>query len=285
MFSANRHAGHRENPPGEDHGARWRPADPLGEKLRAKLPGLARSVTRLPGVGPNPRAQAPRRAGHSPRSRRAARPRRAGSCATSRASGRSSRSRCSRPSRPRHRRSRARAFLPLSQGPADRRRDPRGAARAPGRRPRRARRLPARRGRSVQGRRHRRHRAGPVGARAPRWPIDIVQSAGSAGERRHAGQTDSGVASTCGSSRPTSSATCSSTHRLQGSTTWRCASARSAAACTSPSTGSSRTRPARPCAAPPRRRSTSALGSPWIPPELREGRGELAAAATVRCPT
>ena len=47
------------------------------------------------------------------------------------------------------------------------------------------------------------------------------------------------------------------------------------AGCTSPSTGSSTTRPARRCAARPRRRSTQRLGLPWIPPELREDRGEL----------
>ena len=68
-------------------------------------------------------------------------------------------------------------------------------------------------------------------------------------------------------------------HRLQGRTTSRCARRRSGAGCTSPSTGSSTTRRARRCAARPRRRSTSGSGCAWIPPELREGRGELEAAA------
>ena len=80
------------------------------------------------------------------------------------------------------------------------------------------------------------------------------------------------------SSSPTSSATCCSTSPAPRRTTWRCARRRCGAGCTSPSTGSSTTRPARRCAARPRRRSTSGSGCAWIPPELREGRGELEAA-------
>ncbi len=55
-------------------------------------------------------------------------------------------------------------------------------------------------------------------------------------------------------------------------------------ACTSPSTESSTTPTAARCAARARQEVYERLGLPWIPPELREERGELEAAAAGTLP-
>ena len=65
-------------------------------------------------------------------------------------------------------------------------------------------------------------------------------------------------------------------HGLGARTTSRCARRRCAAACTSPSTGSSTTRPARRPRCATEEEVYERLGLPWIEPELREDRGELA---------
>ena len=102
----------------------------------------------------------------------------------------------------------------------------------------------------------------PARARARRGRARAGRVGGHAGDGRASGCAPTPACrSTCGSSRPTSSATCSSTSPAPRSTTWRCATRRSARACTSPSTACSTTPPARRTAARPRRRSTRCSAS------------------------
>ena len=85
--------------------------------------------------------------------------------------------------------------------------------------------------------------------------------------------------STSRSSRPTSSATCCSTSPAPRPTTSRCARRRCGAGCTSRSTASSTTPTGETLRCATEEDVYARLGLPWIPPELREGRGELEAAA------
>ena len=101
---------------------------------------------------------------------------------------------------------------------------------------------------------------------------------GARGRRRRRSSRTTACASTCASCRRRATATCSSTSPARRTTTSRCARTRCAAASRSPSTRSPRSRPARSTRSRPRRRSTRFLGYDWIPPELREDGGELAAA-------
>ena len=71
-----------------------------------------------------------------------------------------------------------------------------------------------------------------------------------------------GWLSICASSGATASAACCSTSPARAATTRRCGPPRSSRACTSASTASSTTKPARRCAARPRRPCTSASGWP-----------------------
>ena len=144
-------------------------------------------------------------------------------------------------------------------------------------RSRRAGRLGAAPGRLGQGPRHHRHGLRPAGAAGRLRRARRHRERRIARRERRAGAHPHGRRrSTCAWSSPTSSATCCSTSPAPRRTTWRCARRRCAAGCTSPSTACSTTPPARRTAARPRRRSTSCSGLPWIPPELRENRGELA---------
>ena len=136
-------------------------------------------------------------------------------------------------------------------------------------------------GRLGQGPRHDRHRL----RRRRRWSEALDRAAdrrvgvSSRASRARGSCTHAGhEGRPARSSSPTSSATCCSTSPAPRRTTWRCARRPCAAACTCPSTGSSTTRRARRRAARPRRRCTARSGCDWIPPELREGRGELEAA-------
>ena len=101
---------------------------------------------------------------------------------------------------------------------------------------------------------------------------------GARARRRRRSSRTTACASTCASCRPRATATCCSTSPARSTTTSRCARTRCGAASRSPSTRSRSSRPARSTASRPRRRSTRFLGYDWIPPELRENGGELAAA-------
>ena len=146
-------------------------------------------------------------------------------------------------------------------GAGGRRAAGRGAARPPGVRSGRAGRVGAADDRQRQGPRRHRDRARPAGAgargrRSWSW-CEAAQTPGEAGVRL---RTHTGLRSTCGSSRPTSSATCCSTSPAPSSTTWRCAQRRSARDCTCPSMACSTTSPARPTAARPRQQVYALLG-------------------------
>ena len=107
--------------------------------------------------------------------------------------------------------------------------------------------------------------------------LDVIESVVLAGrERRPRAHPHAAWPSTCASSSPTSSATSCSTSPAPRRTTWRCARPRCAAACTSPSTAilDDATGETHRCAT--EEEVYALLGLPWIPPELREDRGELA---------
>ena len=260
-----RGAGHDRRDPGAGEAAREVPARPGGDDqaARASGPSAPGGCTRSSG---------------STRSRACARRLRQAGSASSRASAPRPSRRCSR------------RWTPYAQaGPAQRIVLSRALAvgeellaeiRAlPVDRPGRARRLGAAHGRERQGPRHRRH--GDRSRRAGRGGGGAAAGRGGLDARA---PTPSGSAptapstSTCGSSSRTSSATCCSTSPAPSSTTWRCATSRCAAGCTSPNTGCSTTAPATPTAAPTEAEVYALLGMEYIPPELREDRGELEAA-------
>ena len=162
----------------------------------------------------------------------------------------------------------ARAAHPAAAGDRDRR----GARRRPehaggSRRARPARRLRPPAGGQRQGHRPDRHHHPPThaGQEPGQARADRACQLGRQG-RREGAHPLGRRASTCGSRRPGSSATCCSTSPARARTTRRCARRRCAAACTSPSTASSTTPPASPTPTRPRRRSTSASASPTSSP-------------------
>ena len=115
--------------------------------------------------------------------------------------------------------------------------------------------------------------------------LDVDRERARAGRERGAGaHPHRRCASTCGSSRPTSSATCCSTSPAPRSTTWRCARRRCGAGLHVSEYGvlDDATGETHRCAT--EEEVYALLGLPWIPPELREDRGELGAAAAATLP-
>ena len=199
---------------------------PSATKLKAKFPRVADRGDQDPGRGREDRAPALRRArGHSA-SRTCARPPRASGSAASRASGRRSRRTCSPRSSSLGEEGPAERAAALGGAPG-RRGAGRGAARAPGLRGGRGRRIGPAAGRDLQGHRPDRDRLRPGGARAVarRAPARRRSRAraGAAGTRDRRPTT--GSRSTCGSSRPRPTGTCSSTSPARRSTTSSFASA------------------------------------------------------------
>ena len=245
---------------GEDHRARRDRRDPRRGEAAREVPAGADRDDAPAGPRAQARAAAVRRARASTRSTR---------CATA-----AEEQRIRDAQGLRRRRSRRTILAALDGRPAPASAAPRfvldralaiaepivgGAARAPGVRPGRARRLGAADGRHRQGPRRDRHRRTtrsrwPQAARRARRWSSRAGTPGEAGARVRDAHRAS--RSTCGSSSPTSSATCSSTSPAprQHNVALREAAVRRA--CTSPSTGCSTTRPARRTAARPRRRST-----------------------------
>ena len=233
----------------------------------------------LPGFGPKRARAALRRARRSTRSRRCARrPRRARSASSAASARRSRRTCCASLAAERGRRPAPRD--PALARAAGRRADRRRAARPPGRRPRRDRRLAAPAGRQRQGHRHHRHRLRPGGAdrdarRARRWSSPCTQP-GEAGARvvTHSGmKVDLRVVAPDQFGNVLQHFTGSKAHNVQ----LREAAVRARAARLRVRR-SSTTRPARRTRCATEEEVYERLGLPWIPPELREGRGELEAA-------
>ena len=182
------------------------------------------TITRLPGLGPKRVRTTLRRARHR-LARRAARG--GGDRAAARRQGlrrRSSRRACSpRSTAGVAERPAQRAVLP--HGARGRRAGRRGAARPPGGGPRRARGLRAPARRLGEGPGHHRRRRRPARRWPPRWRSSTSSSPRRRRrrERRARRARTTAWASTCGSSSPTSSATCCSTSPARARTTWRCA--------------------------------------------------------------
>ena len=273
-----RAARHRQDARGEDRRrCSTRARSRRSRSCAAKFPPGLVDMTRLPGPRAQARAQALRRARASTRSRRCARRPRPSSCATCAASGAKFEEAVLAALRGRRRRgARARGCCStrrwtIGEGIVE-------ALRAhPAVRPRRARRLGAAPGRRGQGPRHHRHRLRPAGAAGRLRRARRHRELGVARRERRAGaHPHRPVASTCASSSPTSSATCCSTSPAPRRTTWRCARRRCAAGCTSREYGilDDATGETHRCAT--EEEVYALLGLPWIPPELRENRGELA---------
>ena len=154
------------------------------------------------------------------------------------------------------------------------------AARPSGRRARRARRLAAAAGRLGQGPRHHRHRrrprrAGRGAARAATRSSRCARPARRARGCMHPHRPEGRPAGR--RARPVRQPA-PALHRLQGAQRGA-ARVRGAARAARLRVRDPRRRDRRDaCAARPRRRSTRRSGCDWIPPELREGRGELEAA-------
>ncbi len=170
---------------------------------------------------------------------------------------------------------------PVALGRAAGRRDAGGRpARAPGGRRRRDRRLGPAAGRDLQGHRPDRHRDRPRSRWQRRWsPIHSRRRPAIRGPRAPGSPPTTGSRWTCGSSLRTPTATSSSTSPARRRTTSSCASARSGRGSRYPSTGSPRPRPARSARYATEAEVYGRLGLAYIEPELREGRGEIAAAA------
>ena len=114
------------------------------------------------------------------------------------------------------------------------------------------------------------------------WVVEVAAKGADEGDGRRA---RTACASTCASSRPRPTATCSSTSPARRRTTSRCARRPCGAGSRSPSTGSPRSRPASVHAFATEEEVYAFLGYEWIPPELRENGGELEAARTGALPT
>ena len=252
-------------------------------------PGRREDAREVPARAHRPHAAARARAQARPPALRRARHRLARGAARggrgapaarrARASARSSRRPCSPPSRPGWPSGRA-AARPAQQGAADRRGHRRGAARPSRVGPGRAGGLGAPARRQRQGPRHHRHRERPARAAARLRRARRRSTSARSGRRgrrtRRAPARTPACRSTCASSSPTSSATCSSTSPARRRTTSPCARPRCGAGCTSASTACSTTRPATTHRCATEEEVYGLLGLPWIPPELREDRGELA---------
>ena len=234
---------------------------PAAVKLRAKFPAGLIEMTRLPGLGPKRARRLFEELGIDSLDALTPPPSSTRSATLKGFGPKAEESILAAAERRRRRRAPRRAdrARPRARG---RRAAGRRAARASRLRSRRARRLGAADDRQRQGPRRDRDRDGPAragdGRSRPR-----ADRGGRHAERGRRPDADPHRPSgrPARSSRPTSSATCSSTSPAPRSTTWRCATPPCARACTCPSTACSTTPPARPIAARPRPRSTRCSGS------------------------
>ena len=256
---------------------------PSAAKLKRKFPPSLVEVTRVPGVGAKTARRLFDELGVASledlqrRGRAGADPRAQGP----RPEGRGERARVARQAR-RPRAGRAAAAL---GGAAGRRAARSRPARPPGKRRGRGRRLGPAVDRDLQGHRPDRHRqrAGGAGAGAARPSAGGDQGL----VRRRAGPGSpptTGSRSTCGSSPPRPTATCSSTSPARPSTTSSCASARVQMGLSVSEHGITDTETGEVARYATEAEVYERLGLAYIEPELREGRGEIAAAADGELP-
>ena len=127
--------------------------------------------------------------------------------------------------------------------------------------------------------RHHRHRLRPAGARRLLLhPAVGRRGRGARGRRRQRSSPTTVCASTCASSRRRATATCCSTSPARRTTTSRCARTRSAAGCSVSEYSVTEVETGEEHHFAREEDVYRFLGYDWIPPELREDGGELAAA-------
>ena len=253
------------------------------EKRRAEVPDEVTQFLRLPGLGPKTAARIWRELGVTTLDglREAAEQQRVRDAPGPRREERGADPRGAREGL----RAGARAPGPARPGPAGRARGRRGAARAPGggRRLGRGQR-PARQGDVPRPRRDRdRDRPGRADSRTSSRCRGCSRSPRTATRRRRSSRSR-GCASTCASSRPRTTAACSSTSPARRITTSRCARTRSAAGFSVSEYGVTVVETGEVHRFATEDELYRFLGYDLIPPELRENGGELAAARDGRLP-